>query len=271
MPDQHRDFFAQLPFVAVGMLDAAGDPWAGMLAGRPGFISSPDERHLDIRAAFAASNPLAPRISPGANIALLGIEFHTKRRNRANGVIEVGPPGALRVRVNQSFGNCPQYIATRDLAYRPPAEAPADPESAVLSTRAIELIRASSTLFIASAARPDADDRREACDVSHRGGEPGFVTIDDAGPRTKLWIPDYRGNNFFNTFGNILRYPRAGLAFADFARGRVLMLTGEAEVVWEESRRGLAFTTTAGGWQPTGLALLGAPAERRTPFPLEGG
>jgi hypothetical protein len=77
----------------------------------------------------------------------------------------------------------------------------------------------------------------------------------DDGPQTRLWIPDYRGNNFFNTFGNILRHPRAGLAFADFARGRVLMLTGTADVIWDESRRGLAFTTTAGCWQPTGLAL----------------
>jgi uncharacterized protein len=257
MPDQHREFFAQLPFVAVGMLDADGDPWAGLLTGKPGFMSSPDERHLDIRAAFAASNPLAPRLVPGANIGLLGIEFHTKRRNRANGVIELGPPGALRVRVNQSFGNCPQYIAARDLEFAPPAEPAAETENPALSARAVELIRASSTLFIASAAQPDAGDKREACDVSHRGGEPGFVTVDDSGPRTRLWIPDYRGNNFFNTFGNILKYPRAGLAFADFTRGRVLMLTGAADVVWEESRRGLMFSTTAACWQPLALGSRG--------------
>jgi uncharacterized protein len=256
MPDQHREFFAHLPFIAVGMLDAAGNPWAGMLTGRPGFMSTPDERHLDIRASFAATNPLAPVVNPGTNIGLLGIEFHTRRRNRANGVVEIGPPGVLRVRVNQSYGNCPQYIATRDLEFQPPAPADAvDAEHAVLSPRAIELVRASRTLFIASAARPDADDRREACDVSHRGGEPGFVEVDERERSSQLWIPDYRGNNFFNTFGNILRYPRAGLAFADFARGTLLMLTGAAEVVWEESRRGLKFSPTAGYWQPLGLRL----------------
>jgi len=55
----------------------------------------------------------------GAHVmpGLLGIEFHTRRRNRANGVIEVGAPGVMRVRVNQSFGNCPQYIATRELGF----------------------------------------------------------------------------------------------------------------------------------------------------------
>jgi predicted pyridoxine 5'-phosphate oxidase superfamily flavin-nucleotide-binding protein len=265
MPDQHREFFTQLPFVAVGMLDAAGNPWAGVLTGKPGFISSPDERHLDIRAVFAPSNPLANLARPGSNIGLLGIEFHTRRRNRANGVVEIGPPGALRVRVNQSFGNCPQYIAIRDLEFRP-AEA-ADTlatERAALSARAIELIRASRTLFIASAARPDAGDPRDACDVSHRGGEPGFVVVSDDGPRTRLWIPDYRGNNFFNTFGNVLRHPRAGLAFADFARGTLLMLTGAAEVVWEESRRGLIFSPASGCWQQLGLGLLGSSREADT-------
>ena len=28
MPDQHREFFAQLPFVIAGTKDAAGQPWA---------------------------------------------------------------------------------------------------------------------------------------------------------------------------------------------------------------------------------------------------
>jgi len=256
MSDQHREFFAQLPFVAAGMLDSRGDPWAGLLAGRPGFISTPDERHLDIRATFGATHPLAPLARPGANIGLLGIEFHTRRRNRANGVIEVGAPGVMRVRVNQSFGNCPQYIATRELGFlAAPPELDEPIEGSALSARATELIRASSTLFIASAARPDAGDAREACDVSHRGGDPGFVSVDVDGPQTRLWIPDYRGNNFFNTFGNILRHPRAGLAFADFQRARVLMLTGAAELIWEESRRGLVFSPAAGCWQPLGLAL----------------
>jgi len=256
LPDQHREFFAQLPFVAVGMLDAAGNPWAGLLVGRPGFISTPDERHLDIRATFAWSNPLADLARPGANIGLLGIEFYTRRRNRANGVVEIGPPGVLRMRVNQSFGNCPQYIATRDLVFRPTAQAGApELEGALLSSRAVELIRASRTLLIASAARPDADDHREACDVSHRGGEPGFVVVTGEGRQSRLWIPDYRGNNFFNTFGNILRHPQAGLAFADFTRGTLLMLTGAAELVWEDARRGLVFSPSAGCWQPLGLGL----------------
>ena len=42
MPDEHRSFFAQLPFIVVGSVDAAGRPWASLLTGAPGFVSSPD-------------------------------------------------------------------------------------------------------------------------------------------------------------------------------------------------------------------------------------
>ena len=31
LPDQHREFFAQLPFLVVGSLDADGQPWTSLL------------------------------------------------------------------------------------------------------------------------------------------------------------------------------------------------------------------------------------------------
>src|SRR5687768_7379282 len=50
MPDQHREFFAGLPFVIVGSLDAEGRPWASILARPPGFLRSPDPRRLAVAA-----------------------------------------------------------------------------------------------------------------------------------------------------------------------------------------------------------------------------
>jgi hypothetical protein len=38
LPDQHREFYAQLPFVLVGSVDALGRPWASVLVGEPGFM-----------------------------------------------------------------------------------------------------------------------------------------------------------------------------------------------------------------------------------------
>jgi hypothetical protein len=47
-----------------------------------------------------------------------------------------------------------------------------------------------------------------------------------------LRIPDYAGNKFFNTLGNLLCDPRAGLLFVDFATGGLLHITGRARIDW---------------------------------------
>ena len=44
--DQHREFFPLLPFIAMGTVDPAGDAWATLRAGRPGFLSSPDRKSV---------------------------------------------------------------------------------------------------------------------------------------------------------------------------------------------------------------------------------
>jgi hypothetical protein len=46
LPDQFRQFFPQLPYIIVGTVDATGSPWASILVGKPGFLSSPDDRTL---------------------------------------------------------------------------------------------------------------------------------------------------------------------------------------------------------------------------------
>lgn len=91
------------------------------------------------------------------------------------------------------------------------------------------IIAAADTFFIATAYQSTLDIA-SGVDVSHRGGNPGFVRIDD--PQT-LTIPDFPGNCQFNTFGNLELNPCAGLLFLDFDRGDLLYLTGTAEVLWE--------------------------------------
>jgi uncharacterized protein len=87
------------------------------------------------------------------------------------------------------------------------------------------LIARADTLFVATYA--DTDEAGRRIDVSHRGGKPGFVRIDG----DTLTIPDFSGNRFFNTLGNMVLNPRAGLLFIDFERGDVLQVSGRAEVI----------------------------------------
>ena len=113
MPDQHRILFAELPFVVVGALDGRRRPWASVLVGTPGFVSSPDSRTLRIAARPAYADPIGAGLVAGAPVGLLGIQLETRRRNRMNGTVIEADEGGLVVRVDQSFGNCPQYIQAR--------------------------------------------------------------------------------------------------------------------------------------------------------------
>ena len=69
-------------------------------------------------------------------------------------------------------------------------------------------------------------------DVSHRGGEPGFVRV--AAPYRVL-IPDYSGNMMFNTLGNLAADPRVGVLVIDFDSGATLQISGRATIVWERA------------------------------------
>ena len=97
MPDQHREFYAQLPFVLVGTVDALGRPWASLRAGRPGFMQSPDPRRLEIAARPLFGDPLGETLKDGAEVGLLGIELETRRRNRLTGRVEAAGPGGFAI------------------------------------------------------------------------------------------------------------------------------------------------------------------------------
>lgn len=233
MPDQHRLFFAELPLLFVGSLDAAGRPWASVLTGSPGFIASPDPRTLTIGARPAPHDALAETLAVGQPIGLLGIQLETRRRNRMNGTVTALRPDGFTVAVEQSFGNCPQYIQARTTQMRPAAAAPETREEGLrLSDEATALIARADTFFIASAAPQAGEDAAHGIDVSHRGGRPGFVRVERSTGGTRLTVPDFRGNFYFNTLGNIAAYPRAGLLFIDFADGSVLSLTGTGTIDW---------------------------------------
>nr|WP_047580818.1 pyridoxamine 5'-phosphate oxidase family protein [Methylobacterium sp. ZNC0032] len=227
MPDQHRVFFGQLPWLFAGVLDRDGWPLATALAATPGFVASPTPTTLSVAALPARDDPAFEAFRPGNSIGLLGLELETRRRNRANGLIGTVAADGFTVEIEQSFGNCAKYIQIRHRLQDTDEPAVAPVNLSGLDAEARALIAGADTLFIASAAAPETETG--GVDISHRGGRPGFVRIDG----DTLTIPDFAGNNYFNTFGNLLQEPRAALLFVDFATGTLLQLQGEAEIVWQ--------------------------------------
>lgn len=236
MPDQHREFFAQLPYLIVGALDQNQQPWATVLSDADSFIYSPDPVTLEIAALPAAHDPLAGRLLPGAPVGLLGFQAHTRRRNRANGIVVASNAQGFAVHIDESFGNCPKYIQAREAT---PVVVTAEAQASSnlrLDEAAQRLVSRADTFFIASAHPDAASDTHEqpgyGVDVSHRGGKSGFVkleTLEDG--RERLLVPDFAGNFFFNTFGNIALNPRVGLLFIDYTTHDLLHIAGHAELI----------------------------------------
>lgn len=259
MPEQHRDFFAALPYLFIAINDAGGWPVATLLEGPPGFVDSPDPTTLRVSTFPQLEDPAAEGIRVGCEIGMLGIDLGTRRRNRANGVIAHVDGAAFTVAVKQSFGNCPQYIQRRAIAHT---------ESASCRGRQLDsfddharaLLERADTFFVASRSRGGVG-HSGGSDISHRGGRPGFVRVDG----NTLTIPDFRGNRYLNTLGNLLGEPRCSLLFVDFDTGDVLQLQGLVRIDWSPSERDRFegaermwhFQLTRGWYRPQAIGLRG--------------
>ncbi|PRY39055.1 pyridoxamine 5'-phosphate oxidase family protein [Umezawaea tangerina] len=226
IPRGASDFLARQRMLVLGARDREGRPWATALVGPQGFLSAPDPRTLRADATAVPTDPLADVLRDGADVGTLAIDLVGRKRLRVNGRWR---PTALggEVEVHQAFGNCPKYIQARAMTGEPAGSHPVARRGDRLDTRQSVLVSTADTFFIATSADVGAD-------VSHRGGNPGFVEV--VSPIELSW-PDYAGNAMMMTAGNLGVNPLAGLLFPDWESGATLQLTGTAEVRRATGRR----------------------------------
>ncbi len=224
IPEGVEPFLESQRFAVLAGVDPAGRVWASLLTGNTGFITAPDSRTLRAAAALPVSDPLSAGLSPGQMVGVLVLDLERRRRLRINGRVAEVSGDALEIRTEEVFGNCPKYIQSRAPSEDTEHGRGADAQwSASLSPGQRHAIETADTLFLASV------HAEAGADASHRGGQPGFVQVLD---ERRLRIPDYSGNNMFQTLGNITADPRVGLLFLDFETGTTLQLTGRARVLW---------------------------------------
>lgn len=224
-----RVFIERQNMLVAATVDGAGQLWASVLFGSPGFMSTQDGSVVNIAIGDAdrdRSDPFWQNAAPGAPVGMLFIDLGSRRRYRVNGAFQAIAAGGLEVSVREAYPNCPRYIQRRQLrgSERQGVDAPAMAQGTSLTPELESIVRQADTLFIASSS-PSGD-----LDASHRGGNPGFVQVLDAGT---LRIPDYQGNSLFNTLGNLSANPECGIAVLDFASQRVLHLSGAAQIRWD--------------------------------------
>jgi predicted pyridoxine 5'-phosphate oxidase superfamily flavin-nucleotide-binding protein len=169
LPDEHRDFYARLPFLVLGTLNAGGSPAASIVSGKPGFVSSPHPKALTISIDFRSTMPTITGLVSGADVGILGIDLSTRRRNRLNGIVSAIRDDAIEIEIVQAYGNCPKYITVREWATSRHSPTPLVSESNALGNIEQAIVAAADTFFIASAFGRTRDNPCRGVDASHRG------------------------------------------------------------------------------------------------------
>ena len=223
IPELARRFALERDFLVLGAADAAGRVWATLLHGARGFLTVPADDVLRVAALPGPDDPLAATLAGSADVGTLLIDLATRRRMRLNGRARPDGDGGLEITTREVYGNCPKYIHPRAVSL-PRLSAVRAVRSDRLSAEQIAWLSGADTLFLATR-HPAA-----GADVSHRGGERGFVKVPAA---DRILVPDYAGNMMFNTLGNVASDGRAGLLLVDFETGRTLQLTGSARIHWD--------------------------------------
>ena len=217
--------------IVLGSRDDEGKVWCYIVTGEAGLLKVSSPGLLRIDANAYAEDRFVSSLSCGREVGSLIIDPARRKRIRVNGsVADRSEDGGIGVKVAEAYGNCNRYIHPRRLSVR--EKMAADRFDAqcgkLLNDRQQRTIAGSDTFFIASVSREGG------MDASHRGGPAGFVRVVDDGT---LLFPDYSGNMLFNTLGNLVENPSAGLLFVDFKSGDTLHLAGNAEILWDRNEK----------------------------------
>lgn len=199
----------------------------------------------------------------------LGIEFSTRRRNKFAGRIQnvrgLGSNAIFDVEVNEALGlvnhlrfssnlsftnnidrNCPKYINVYNME---PFERTQPriihkvehiQQSDRLTQDVIDFILGADTVFVGSIYKSQGSTAKKFpshAGMNARSGLPGFLRVSPSDGRT-IVLPDYSGNRFVSSLGNIEATGLVAFTIVSFITGDVLYMTGTAEnIVGQEALR----------------------------------
>lgn len=232
VPAGAKRFLANLQYCVVTAKSLEGDLWVSFIAGPRGFVhinQSLDQMRLQLsdEAGILSKIPPISDLLIKDNVGLLFIDLATRRRLRVNGRISKVAAEEFAVDIEQAYPNCPKYIQRRTVSLgNKKRSGEKIQEGKALNDELTTWIAGADTMFVGSA-HPDG-----SMDASHRGGRPGFIHVENG----VLTIPDYSGNGLFNTLGNLMLNPIAGVTLIDFDAMRQLQMTGEVNLDFAQRR-----------------------------------
>ena len=278
--------------LAVGTVDDEGRPWTTLLGGEQGFARSLGQSIVGVKAlADASHDPVLrtllaqPRVStPGEyetarEFSALGIHLASRDRVKLQGRLlggsRVGNESSLNtsqdeatevqmaLAIEGSLGNCPKYLNKKDIVLAVPLPVPL-PATLPLPQPALDLLAKADTIFITS-------HHPSHMSTNHRGGPPGFIRVEcNDSQSVILAYPEYSGNRLYQTLGNLILDPRAGIVVPDFDTGNVLYISGTSKIIFGKdasrllprSNLAVQIRVEAAKFVHKGLGFRGLPGER---------
>lgn len=177
--------------------------WAFPLFGSPGFINPNNKKQIEITLEDKFPIPTQWRntLHKGKAIGCLVIDLSTRSRVRINVIIRDVSDNKLKIDIQESYPNCPKYIMKREIQGTSEfCELTFESSGIKLNEQTKRILDRSDTALVASQAPKGAD-------LSHRGGENGFIKHHCS---NKILAPDYKDNSMFNTLGNFRANPQGG-------------------------------------------------------------
>lgn len=98
-------------------------------------------------------------------------------------------------------------------------------DSLPLPDEALTLLAKADLFFLTSGEGPHMS-------TNHRGGPPSFVRVmSNSAESVTIAYPEYSGNRYYQTLGNLRISPKVGVVFPGFESGDVIYLTATAEIL----------------------------------------
>ncbi|KAK2002310.1 oxidoreductase FAD-binding domain-containing protein [Colletotrichum falcatum] len=290
LPPSYGARIAASPLVALGTLDTQGRPWTTLWGGKRGAVARPiAEDVLGVRGRVDVTDDpvlsalwgvseegtglkeeiVQPGLEAGGGkpVAGLGLDLITRDRVKFAGRMVAGAVDGgevqMAIQVEESLGNCPKYLNTKDVTARDSIGKGRVERGLPLGEGALEVIRRADMMFLTSA--HDA-----SMDTNHRGGSRGFVRVvsnDEDG--VEIIYPEFSGNRLYQTLGNLKLNPLAGIAIPDFETSDILYLTGSASILIGQdaaaylprTKLAVKITVSAAVFVESGLPFSGTPLE----------
>ncbi|CAF1296411.1 unnamed protein product [Rotaria magnacalcarata] len=230
MPPEHSEFFTRLSYFGISTIDADGRPWATMLVGSSTtFICVVSNIQLNVSAVLPEGDPFLSSVISTTHVspryfAGVGVDFSNRRRNKVAELITsskiVGSILHISLITNESLRNWSKYITIRKLEYhKRHSKIGADDRNADNVTLNQECRNIINQANIG---------------LNHRGGSPGFIRTYEENGSTYIIIPDFSGNRFYQSIGNIENDRVAGVVFPCFATGDMLHVTGITKNIYDD-------------------------------------